>query len=190
LHLIVTRIMIIVGSVRDGRKGIAVAEWVRSRLSRIEGVEVDFADLKEIGLPLMTEPNHPRFRQYTQPTTIAWSRRVEAADAFLVVMPEYNFSYTAPVKNAFDHLSQEWSRKGIGFVSYGGVSAGTRAVATFQVVVTSLGLVKTKTNVEIPMFAQFFDDGGEFVPNEILEKALADQVAELVRLDGALATLR
>lgn len=182
--------MIIVGSVREGRKGIAIAEWVRARAEQVEGVELDFADLKEIGLPLMTEPNHPRFKQYTQPTTIEWSKRVEAADAFILVAPEYNFAYTAPVKNAFDHLSQEWSRKGIGFVSYGGVSAGTRAVAGFQVVVTALGLVKTKVSVEIPMFTQFFDDSDDFVPNEILEKALADQIAELVKLDGALRQLR
>jgi len=182
--------MIIVGSVREGRKGIAIAEWVRARAQEVEGVEIDFADLREIDLPLMSEPNHPRFKNYTQPKTIEWSRRVEAADAFIVVMPEYNFSYTAPVKNAFDHLSQEWNRKGIGFVSYGGVSAGTRAVATFQVVVTSLGLVKTKVNVEIPMFSQFFDDDDDFVPNEVLEKALADQIAELVKLDGALKQLR
>jgi hypothetical protein len=50
--------------------------------------------------------------------------------------------------------------------------------------------VKTRVSVEIPMFTQFFDEGGEFVPNEILEQALADQVAELVRLDGALRQLR
>ena len=182
--------MIIVGSVREGRKGIAVAEWVRARLGAVEGVELDFADLKEIDLPLMTEPNHPRLQNYTQPKTIAWSERVAAADAFLVVMPEYNFSYGAPVKNAFDHLSQEWFRKGIGFVSYGGVSGGTRSVAGFQVVVTSLGLVKTRVNVEIPAFTRFFDDNDDFVPNEILEHALADQIAELVRLDGALRQLR
>ena len=182
--------MIIVGSVREGRKGIAVAEWVRSQVGAVEGVELDFADLKEIELPLMTEPNHPRFKDYTQPKTIAWSQRVEAADAFIVVMPEYNFSYTAPVKNAFDHLSQEWHRKPIGFVTYGGVSAGTRAAATFQVVVTALGLVKTKVNVEIPMFTQFFDDNDDFVPNEILENALKGQIAEIRKLDPVLAQLR
>ncbi len=182
--------MIIVGSVREGRKGIAIAEWVRARLEATEGVEFDFADLKEIDLPLMTEPNHPRFKNYTQPKTVAWSERVEAADAFILVAPEYNFTFTAPVKNAFDHLASEWGRKGIGFVSYGGVSAGSRSVAGFQVVVTALGLVKTRVNVEIPMFTQFFDDSDDFVPNEILEKALADQVAELQKLDGALKTLR
>jgi len=182
--------MIIVGSVREGRKGIAIAEWVRARLEAVEGVEVDFADLRAIDLPLMTEPNHPRFQRYTQPKTVAWSERVAAADAFIVVMPEYNFSYTAPVKNAFDHLALEWQRKGVGFVSYGGVAAGARAVATFQVVVTALGLVKTRVSVEIPMFTQFFDERGEFAPNEILERALADQIAELVTLDGALRGLR
>ncbi len=186
----VTRIMIIVGSVREGRKGIAIADWVRSELEQVEGVELDFADLKEIALPLMDEPNHPRLKKYTHQHTIDWSQRVEAADAFILVAPEYNFAFTAPVKNAFDYLSTEWARKAIGFVSYGGVSAGTRSVAGFQVVVTALGLVKTQVNVEIPAFTQFINDEEEFVPNEILEGALKGQIAELVRLDGALRTLR
>ncbi len=182
--------MIIVGSVREGRKGISIANWVRAELEKTDGVEIDFADLREIDLPLMTEPNHPRMRRYEQSKTIEWSKRVEAADAFVLIAPEYNFTFTAPVKNAFDHLATEWSRKAIGFVSYGGVSAGTRSVAAFQVVVTALGLVKTSVSVEIPMFTQFLNDDDEFVPNEILVGALKGQIAEILRLDPVLKQLR
>lgn len=185
-----TRIMIIVGSVREGRKGIAVADWVRARLAKEEGIEIDFADLKEIALPLMDEPNHPRLGKYTKPYTIAWAERVAAADAFILVNPEYNFSYTAPVKNAFDYLSNEWRRKPIGFVAYGGASAGTRSVAALQVVVNALGLVPTQANVQIPFFAQFIDDDDVFHPNEQLEAGLDQQIAELRTLAEALAPLR
>ena len=122
------KLMIVVGSVREGRIGLPIAQWVRGAVERHGGFEIDWADLKEIGLPLMTEPNHPRLRQYTQASTIAWSERVDAADALIFVQPEYNFSYSPALKNAMDHLSQEWWRKPLGTVSYGGISGGTRGI--------------------------------------------------------------
>lgn len=43
------------------------------------GFEVDFADLAQIALSFMDEPNHPRLRQYTKQHTLDWSVRVDAA---------------------------------------------------------------------------------------------------------------
>ncbi|MET0828740.1 MAG: NAD(P)H-dependent oxidoreductase, partial [Microbacterium sp.] len=105
-----TRLMIIVGSVRPGRVGLPIAEWVRDQAVEHGGFDVDFVDLLELGLPFMDEPNHPRLRQYTKPHTIAWSERVDAADAFLFVTPEYNYSSSPALKNAIDFLNQEWWR--------------------------------------------------------------------------------
>src|SRR4051812_24681437 len=102
------RLMIIVGSVRPGRVALPVAEWVRSAVAADERFEIDWVDLKELALPFMDEPSHPAKRQYTFEHTIAWSERVDAADAFVFVAPEYNHSYSPVLKNALDYLSQEW----------------------------------------------------------------------------------
>lgn len=102
------KIMIIVGSVREGRTALPIAEWVRDVTLADGRFEVDFADLKEIALPMMDEPNHPTQQQYTKPHTIEWSKRVAAADAFLFVFPEYNNSYAPPIKNAID----SWPKSG------------------------------------------------------------------------------
>jgi NAD(P)H-dependent FMN reductase len=185
-----TRLMIVVGSVRDGRIGLPIADWVRDTVERDDRFELDWADLKEIDLPLMTEPNHPRLRQYTQQSTIDWSDRVDAADAFVFVQPEYNYSYSPALKNALDHLSQEWWRKPLGTVSYGGVSGGTRGVTAIRVPVTAVGLIPTTSNVEIPWAARQIDDEGSFEPNEHQERMLAAQLDEIVALDHALAPLR
>ena len=185
-----TRLMIVVASVREGRIGLPIAEWVRGAVARDGRFEIDWADLKEIALPLMSEPNHPRLRQYTQPATIAWSERVDAAEAFIFVQPEYNYSYAPSLKNALDHLSQEWWRKPLGTVSYGGVSAGTRGVTALRVPEVALGLVPTSSNVEIPFAAKQLDDDGAFDPHEHQERVLAAQLDELVALAGALAPLR
>ncbi|HWD62636.1 MAG TPA: NAD(P)H-dependent oxidoreductase [Humibacter sp.] len=184
------RLMIVVASVREGRIGLPIADWVRDVVERDARFDVDWADLKEIALPLMSEPNHPKLHQYTQPSTIAWSERVDAAGAFIFVQPEYNFSYAPSLKNALDHLSQEWWRKPLGTVSYGGISGGTRGVAALRVPEVALGLVPTSSNVEMPWAARQIDDDGEFEPNEHQERMLAAQLDELVALAEALAPLR
>ncbi len=66
---------------------------------------------------------------------------VERGDAYVFVTPEYNHSFNAVLKNALDYLHQEWHHKAVGFVSYGGVSGGTRAVASLRLVVGTLKMV-------------------------------------------------
>lgn len=181
--------MIIVGSVRPGRAGLPVAEWVKRAAEEHAGFTVDFVDLGELALPFMDEPNHPSKREYTQPHTLAWSERVDAADAFVFVTPEYNHSYSPVLKNAIDFLSQEWWRKPVGFVSYGGVSAGSRGVASIEPVLTTVGLVKTGANVEIPFIGTRLADGA-FQPNEKESAILGKVLAELDTLAEALKPTR
>jgi NAD(P)H-dependent FMN reductase len=185
-----TSLMILVGSVRPGRIGLPIAKWVEVQAQQHAGFDsIDFADLAEINLPFMDEPNHPMLRQYTKPHTFRWSERVDAADAFVFVTPEYNHSFSPALKNAFDYLNKEWWRKAVGFVSYGGVSGGTRGVVAFEPAFTTLGLVKTGANVEIP-FAKAMIADGVFTPTEKETAILAKMLGELGSLTGALKPLR
>lgn len=184
------KLMIVVGSVREGRIGLRIAEWVKRAAEADGRFDIDFADLAEIALPFMDEPNHPRMRQYTKPHTIAWSERVDAADAFLFVFPEYNYSFGPVIKNALDYLHEEWNRKPVGFVNWGGNSGGTRAQAALRPVVGALGMVMTKGSVEINFPQQRLNETGEFVPNEQQANVLQLQLDELLGLDWALKPLR
>lgn len=185
-----TKLMIIVGSVRPGRVGLPVAEWVRGVVaSGHKHFEVDFVDLKELGLPFMDEPQHPAKREYVRPHTLAWSERVDAADAFILVSPEYNHSYSPALKNAIDYLAQEWKHKPVGVVSYGGVSGGTRGVAALDPVLVTVGLVKTARSVEIDYVGKHVADG-VFSPEEKHEALLSHQLDDLTALSAALGTLR
>ncbi len=181
--------MIIVGSIRPGRAGLPVAEWVRETVTRHPHFEVDFVDLKELALPFMDEPQHPAKRQYTHDHTKAWSERVDAADAIILVSPEYNHSYSPVLKNALDFLSQEWKHKPVGLVSYGGVSGGSRGVAALDPVLATVGLVKTSHSVEIDYVGTHIVDG-VFTPTEKHEALLSHQLDDLNQLAAALATLR
>jgi NAD(P)H-dependent FMN reductase len=181
---------IIVGSTRPGRAGAPIAQWFAARAKDHGGFDVNVVDLAELGLPLLDEPNHPRLRQYTQQHTKDWSAIVDAADAFVFVTPEYNYGYPASIKNAIDYLHQEWQHKPVGFVSYGGVAAGTRAVQQLKQVVTTLRMLPVFDSVNIPFHTQFIGSDGVFRPNEVLDQAADAMLDELVRTEAALRPLR
>ncbi|MEO8528613.1 MAG: NAD(P)H-dependent oxidoreductase [Pseudolysinimonas sp.] len=183
------KLMIIVGSVRPGRVGLPIAQWVKAEVEKTGRFEIDFVDLKELALPFMDEPNHPKLKQYTQAHTFAWSERVAAADAFIFVTPEYNYSYSPALKNALDFLNVEWWRKPLGFVSYGGVSSGTRGVTSLMPTVAGLGLVRVGANVELTFGGKQVIDG-VFVPHDKEIAILAHQLDEIETLSNALAPVR
>ncbi len=181
-----TNLMIILGSVRPGRVGLPIAQWVRGFAEADDRFAVDFVDLVQLGLPFLDEPGHPGKREYTKPHTIAWSERVAAADAVILVSPEYNHSYSPALKNAIDFLFHEWSHKPVAFVSYGGVSSGSRAAAALDPVLVTVGLVKVASNVEISLNSQRPVDGvfqGDEKVTAILGRALneLDRLAEVLR---------
>lgn len=182
--------MILLGSVREGRVGLPIAQWARGVAEEDGRFEVDFADLAEIALPFMDEPNHPRLRQYTRPHTLAWSSRVDAADVFLFAFPEYNYSFGPVIKNALDYLHAEWNRKPVGFINWGGISAGTRAQTALRPVIGALGMVPTRGNVEINFPQQQRDAEGRFVPTEQQATVLNLVLDDLYALDKALRPLR
>jgi NAD(P)H-dependent FMN reductase len=183
-------LMIVIASTRPGRIGLPVGEWFAADARAHGAFDIDVADLAEIDLPFMDEPKHPRLREYTHQHTKDWSAEVEAADAVVFVHPEYNYGINAPLKNALDYLNAEWKYKPLGLVSYGGVSAGTRAAQMIKQVATTLGMFPVFEAVSIPFVAQFVGEGGAIVPNAVMEKAATAMLDELLRVSAAFSQLR
>jgi NAD(P)H-dependent FMN reductase len=183
-------LQIIITSTRPGRVGLPIAEWFRTQAVKHGGFDVELVDLAEVNLPFMDEPNHPRLRQYVHQHTKDWSATVQRGDAYVFVTPEYNFGFTAALKNAIDYLHEEWRYKAVSFVSYGGVSAGTRAVQMIKQVVTTLKMVPTFEAVYIPFVRQFLDEEDRVVANEAMEVAATAMLDELAKVSTALETLR
>lgn len=181
---------VIVASTRPGRAGGPIGEWVLSGVREHGGFEAVEVDLAVLALPLLDEPGHPRLGRYTKPHTHEWSALVGAADAFAFVVPEYNHGYPATLKNALDYLHAEWSYKPAGFVSYGGVAAGTRAVQQLKPVLVALRMFAVAESVNIPFHAERIDAKGVFTPTEQLRAALAAMLDELLRTEVALRPLR
>jgi NAD(P)H-dependent FMN reductase len=183
------RLLIVIASTRPGRVGLPVGLWF-AEVARGHGrFEVEVADLAELNLPLLDEPAHPRLRQYTKEHTKAWSATVDAADAIVFVTAEYNYGYPAALKNAIDYLHHEWRHKALGYVSYGGIAAGTRSVQQLKQVTQAVGLVSAQTLVNIAWVAKHVKDG-ELQADAGMQDAATAMLDELARLDAALRALR
>lgn len=182
---------LIIASVRKGRLGLPVANWFLEVARRHGKFEITTLDLKEIALPMLEEPKHPRLAQYEDPRTKAWSDAVSAMDSFVIVTPEYNYTSPPALVNALDHLYSEWNYKAAAFVSYGGVSGGTRSVEMTKQILTAMKMVPVMEAVAIPFVVRQMDAAtGAFTATEANEKAAIVMLDELLRWTTAIATLR
>jgi NAD(P)H-dependent FMN reductase len=151
---------VIVVSTRPGRQGRVIGDWFSEyaeQLSQFRTVEL--VDLVDVNLPLFDEPNHPMKGEYLHDHTKAWSQTIADADAFVFILPEYNYFPPATIINAIDYLHHEWKYKVAGIVSYGGVSAGTRSAQALKPLLANVGVMPIAEGVFLPFFSQFIIDG-------------------------------
>ncbi|MEU8029200.1 NAD(P)H-dependent oxidoreductase [Streptomyces sp. NPDC049099] len=143
------RVAVVVGSVREGRQGRAVTDWFLGTAAGDEGLHFDVIDLAEVDLPLVL----PGWGGTPSPEAAAALRevspRLAAADAFVVVTPEYNHSFPASLKNFIDWHHTQWHAKPVGFVSYGGLGGGLRAVEQLRLVFAELHATTVRDSVSL-----------------------------------------
>jgi NAD(P)H-dependent FMN reductase len=167
------KIQVIMGSTRQGRFGEKPAKWIFEELKKKENVEAELIDLRDYPLPFFDEPMSPATSKgkYTNETAIKWAKKVGEADGYIIVTPEYNHGYPAVLKNALDYVYKEWNNKPVGFVSYGGVSGGTRSVQQLRQVVIELQMVPIRNGIHIPMYWTNLDEKGELKTDSLKENA-------------------
>jgi NAD(P)H-dependent FMN reductase len=150
------RLAVIIGSTRNGRFGPTVATWFISHARRRPDVAIDLVDLAETRLP-ETLIDHDE----TVPEPVrALGRRLVAADGFVVITPEYNRSFPAPLKTAIDWFYEEWQAKPVTFVSYGRESGGLHAIAHLRQVFSELHTVNVRSTVSLPCYWEMFAADG------------------------------
>ena len=182
-------LQVIIASTRPGRVGLPVSTWVADTAREHGAFRVEIADLAVIDLPLFNEPHHPRLGRYEHQHTRRWSETIGNSDAFVFVMPEYNYGYPASLKNALDYLSKEWAYKPVVLVSYGGVSGGLRAATGLQSVLTGLRLLTSAGALPIPGVSALVKDG-VFTPTDALSGQLDTILTELARITPIAAQMR
>lgn len=183
-------LQIIIGSTRPGRVGLPVAQWFSGRARDGGLFDVEVLDLAEIRLPMFDEPHHPRLGRYVHDHTLRWSAAISRGDAYVFVVPEYNYGFNAATKNAIDYLHAEWQGKPVGFVSYGGIAAGTRAVQMLKQVVTTLSMVPVFESVNIPFVHDLVGDDGTFGATRAMDHAADAMLDALRRWEAATRAVR
>lgn len=157
------RLAVIVGSVREGRFGPTVSDWFAREARRYGTFDVDVIDLAEpehtlpMVFPDFSEPRPADIDRVHE----GLSRRLHAADAFVVVTPEYNHSFPASLKNTIDWFHSEWSAKPVGLISYGGMAGGQRAAEHLRQVFPELHAVTVRATLSFAMAWERFDEDGE-----------------------------
>lgn len=172
------RIGVIVASNRPVRFGGQIADWVKKTTDKDQAHTYTYLDLADIDLPFLAEPKLPSAGDYTLKTTKQWSAQIAEQDGFLLVLPEYNHSFPASMKNALDTLYSEWNMKPFGFVGYGSLGAARSIEALSGVILNLGGVPLTNKTTSILLFEQL-DKTGTFVPSERNQQALDATLAAL-----------
>ena len=150
-----TKIAIIVGSTRPGRKAATVAEWVHGIAKKRSDAEYEIVDIADFALPLLDEPMPPAMgAPPAHEHTKKWAAKVASFDGFVFVTPEYNHATSGALKNAIDYLFKEWNDKAAGFVAYGSAN-GARAVENLRLVLGELKVADVRTAVLMSLFTDF-----------------------------------
>ncbi|WP_431952811.1 NADPH-dependent FMN reductase [Nocardia lijiangensis] len=186
------KLAVIIGSVREGRFGPTVAAWFAEQAARHGGFEVDVIDLADADLPLALpaappalEPNPPR-----PAGMLDLSARLAAADAFVIVTPDYNRSYPAALKSAIDWHFTQWDAKAIGFVGYSGGSGGLLAIEHLRQVFNELNAHTVREYVSFPRYYLLFDEAGRLHEPDEPAAAAQSMLDRLHWWSSALAAAR
>lgn len=182
------RVSVIVGSVREGRMSLPIANWVMDRIGARAEFTADLLDLAEWDLPIFAEPHPPATGRYTGEKQRVWAAAIGAADGYILVAPEYNHGMSAVLKNALDTVYAEWSRKPVAFVAHGTLG-GARSVEQLREVTAALGMAPLGAAVHLQGAAKL-REGDRFNAGEIEDRRLSALLDELLWWGRALNAAR
>ncbi|PSF14188.1 NADPH-dependent FMN reductase [Marinobacter shengliensis] len=184
------KLQTIICSTRPGRVGPSIAEWFNGFANEQGSFSSELVDLAEFNLPVYDEPNHPRQQKYQHDHTKAWSESVAKADAYVFVIPEYNFCPPPSFMNAINYVYNEWNYKPCAFVSYGGVSGGLRSAQMSKQLVTTVKMMPMVESVMVQMPWELLDDNRRFQPADHHTSSGGSMLAELAKWADALKAMR
>lgn len=142
------RILVILGSVREGRTAEPVGKWVVEQAAGRPELACELVDLKQWNLPHYPFADPPARGNYADPLQRRWADKVGGADGYILIAPEYNHGPPSALKNALDFVYAEWNRKPVTFVGYGG-NGGARSVEQLTAIARELQMAPLEASVHI-----------------------------------------
>lgn len=163
------QVKIILGSTRKGRTSDKIAQELKLMADKRSDISTEILDLNDFNLPFFNEEVPPARREnITDPVIQRWSDAISEGDAFIIVVPEYNYGYPGVLKNALDSLYKEWNDKPVAFVGYsGGPAGGANAIAQLRQVAKGFKMIPVEGDILIPSAWKAFDTKGKLAHQDI-----------------------
>lgn len=177
------KLALIYGSTREGRRCDAVANWASAQIEGEGPFDLEIVDPAALDLPARHSRAEHRGLSHLR-ETLGW------ADGFIIVTPEYNRGYPAVLKFLIDSVGEEWRGKPVGFISYGGISGGLRAVEQLRLVFSELHATTIRDGVAFANVWNQFDAADQLIDAERAEQAMATMLAQLHWWASALRQMR
>lgn len=186
-----TKIGIIVGSTREGRVSVPVAEWVKEFAEKQNtDAQFEIVDIKEYGLDRFNEKLPPAManKEYSNEKITAWSEKIDGLDGFIFVTPEYNNNISSSLKDHIDYIASEWNNKAAGIVSYGS-TLGMYASLALRNTLGNLRMAIVSPQGAFSLFTDF-EEMTKFAPQEVHNATMEALVNDVVNWSTALKTVR
>lgn len=155
------KLQVIVGSTRPNRVSDRVARWVAAEARQLPDMQVEVLDLADFNLPFLDEPMSPQYNPERKPNPAArkWLDALAAGDAYVLVTPEYNRSYSAVLKNALDYIDFQFEKKPVALVGHGS-TGGAQAIGHLR------GVLPGLLAVTVPSATFLVGRAGEVIDEE------------------------
>lgn len=181
----VLKIKIILGSTRPKRFSEHPGRWILSLAKEVNDIDPELLDLRDYALPFYNEPVTPSDAKdvgHEKEVVRRWAGKIDEADGFIIVTPEYNHGYSAVLKNALDYAWYPWNKKPVAFVGYGN-AGGARSVEQLREVAVELEMVSVRRAVHIQNPWDLVDDdntlkAGALDAHEKKAKAMLKELVE------------
>lgn len=155
------RIEIISGSPRGNSITNRVALHLKKLMQERTEHEIDIIDVRESELPLLqsiftsVESAPDPYKEITE--------RMLKADAFILLTPEYNGSYSAPLKNLLDHFPKQHHKVFAIATASTGMLGGIRAAMQLQELIYALFGIGSPYMLVTPQVDKKFDEEGNLL---------------------------
>jgi NAD(P)H-dependent FMN reductase len=155
------RILVFYGSYRRDRQGIRLADYCVRQLQE-RGNEVELIDAEAVGLPML-DRMYKEYPKGEAPEALeALAEKIRAADAFLFVVGEYNWSVQPGLKNLTDHFLEEWFWRPAAIASYSaGRLGGVRAALAWRDILGEMGMVVVSSTIAVGPVKDTLDEEGQ-----------------------------
>ena len=181
------KVQIITGSTRKERVSDRISDWVAHEAKNLPDTKVEIVDLADYPIPFFDEAISPQYNpdRNPDPSVAKLLTKLSEADAFVLVTPEYNRSYSAVLKNVLDNIDFQFKQKPVALVAHGS-TGGAQAVSHLR------GAIPGLLGITVPSATYLIGRAGELINGEgVLEEELkANPYGPQAALKNTLAELK